>query len=473
MEKLAYRGKPNTKPTLLVVEDDETTRAQLKWALGDEYELCLATDRPSALEAFRTLRPHLALLDLRLPPRTDGPTEGLAVLDAIRELDAEAQIIVLSGQTDQETARLALNQGACDFLRKPARLDELRDVLRCRSRCAALGREGRLPAEALPEAMPEALQGRSPQMREVLDNIRKVAATDAPVLILGETGTGKETAARTIHGLSCRAHGAFVAITCGSLREDPDADHLFCGPLAAAAPSQGGGIGSAAEGTLFLDGVHQLPLGLQARLLRILQSRAIGTIGERETDLFAARLIAATSMDLQATARTGSFLEELYYSLAVVVIQMPPLRERQEDIRTVARSLLRRFANQHRKPALAFEPDALQALERYPWPGNLRELENCLQRAVILTDCDRLRAEHLGLKPLSPRLRTPHGLKAARRDAERDTIVEALKRHAGKVSPAAAELGISRPTLYALLRKLNIERSSSSSSPTGASPNVE
>jgi two-component system NtrC family response regulator len=194
----------------------------------------------------------------------------------------------------------------------------------------------------------------------------------------------------------------------------------------------------------------------------MLQGCAIGRVGEGESEASTARVIAASSADLQDAAKTGQFLEDLYYSLAVVVIQLPPLRERKKDIRPLARSLLRQFANQHRKPALKFEADALQALERYPWPGNLRELENCLRRSVILADGDQLRAEHLGLASLPPRLRALHGLKAARRDAERDMIVQALRQHGGKVSAAAAELGVSRPTLYALLRKLRIDRSGAS-----------
>lgn len=461
MEKDADKDRPNTKPTLLVVEDDEATRAQLQWALGDEYDLCVAGDRHSAVEAFRRMRPDVSLLDLRLPPHTDVPSEGLAVLATILKLDHRARVIVLSGQTDQETTRKALSQGACDFLCKPAQIDELRRVLRCRSQRTSPGGECPPPGQSVADPLPEALQGRSPRMREVLDNIRKVATTDAPVLILGETGTGKETAARAIHRLNSHKHGSFVAINCGSLWEDQVGGELFgagTGAVSDADPGQSSGIALASGGTLFLDGVDRLPFGKQARLLKVFQDRVIDRIGEGNRRVFDARVIAATSADLPNAAKGGRFLEDLYYRLAVVVIRMPALRERPEDIRPLAKALLRRFADQHRKPALTFELDALRALERHPWPGNLRELENCLRRAVILSDGERLRAEHLGLAPLPARSSASHGLKNARQAAEHDMIVQALQKHGGKVAPAALELGISRPTLYALMRKLNIDR---------------
>lgn len=460
MKKRTQDLAPHANPTLLIVEDEESTCTQLRWALGNEYEVLLAKDRESALETYRLRRPSLVLLDLRLPPHMDAPTEGLAALAAIRRIDPQARVIVVSGHTDRETARQAVGQGACDFLCKPVQMEELKFLLHRCHIVADLERDYQSLRTRRAGELLHGLQGTSPAMQEVFRSIPKVAETDAPVLILGEAGTGKEMAARAIHGLSGRAAAPFVVINCGSIPKDHLDSELFgldTRAFTGAHFDRPGRIELADGGTVYLNEVDALPLEQQVKLLRFLQEQAVERVGGHRPIRIDARVMAATKANLERVMATGKFREDLYYRLAVVILRMPSLRERKEDVRLLAKSLLARFSAQYSKPDLRLEPKALRSLERYSWPGNVRELENCLRRAVILSETDMIQEAHLDL-PTSPAFADARRLKEARHETEREMIVQALRRHHGKIAPAAKELGISRPAFYAMMGRLRIER---------------
>jgi len=452
---------------VLIVEDDEAMRSQWQWALADDYDVLLAGDRASAVETFCAHRPELSLLDLGLPPRTHDPSEGMAVLARIRSLDRQAKVIVISGLTDSgENAIRAVGEGACDFLSKPVPIAELKLLLQHCHHVATLEREFLARQQGSEDPDFEGLHGRSPQMQEVFAAIRKVAPADAPVFILGESGTGKETAARAIHRLSARGRGPFVAVDCSAIPPELLETELFGeeeGGSGGASSRRPGRIELASTGTLFLHGVAELPLSSQVRLLRLLQNRQIERVGSHESISVDTRVIAAANADPATALAAGQLRSDLYYLLAVVVLRLPPLRELKEDIHLLAGMLLHKFSELYHKPSLQLGAEARRALERYPWPGNVRELENCLKRAVIMAERDTLGEADLDLPaavPAPPPAAT--GLREARQGTEREMILRALQRHHGRIAPAAAALGISRPTFYALMHRLGIRRSSDS-----------
>lgn len=448
------------KPKLLIVEDDEAVRAQWQWALAEDYDVLLAADQVAAMEAFRTERPDVSLVDLGLPPHADDPTEGLAVVNRIRGLDDRAKVIVVSGLADQAEAMRAIGGWGCDFLCKPVPLGALKLLLqRCHQ--APPAAQGLPPSSAdHPPSGCEGLYGRSPQMQELFTTIRKVAPSDAPVLLVGESGSGKELTARAIHRLSGRQQGPFVAVECGAIPPEQLEVELFGieddGTTRRSA-RRACRIGMASGGTLFLDGITELPLRLQVRLLRLLRENRLERAHGHESARVDTRVIAATSVDPAAALAAGQFRSDLYYFLAVVVLRIPPLRERREDIRGLADVFLARFSELYQKPAVRLGPAAARGLERHPWPGNVRELENCLKRAVIMAEQATLELNDLDLPvPLPPPIST--GLREARHETEREMLLRALRRHRGRIAPAAAELGISRPTFYALMRRLGVRR---------------
>lgn len=453
------------KPLLLIVDDDEDIRTQLKWALIESYEVLLAEDRASAVEAFRTHRPRIVLLDLGLPPMPAGPEEGMATLTELVALDHQAKIIILSGQSERANALRAVNEGAHDFLVKPPEIDELKVVLKRAAAMARMEREITGMRHQLDSDGFEGMLGTSPQMQVVFETIRKVAASQVPVLLLGESGTGKEVAARAVHRKSPRFEGAFVAINCGAIPDNLLESELFGhekGAFTGAHMQRPGKIELASGGTLFLDEIGELPLSLQVKLLRFLQEQKIERVGGRKEIEADARVIAATNVDLKKAMLEGKFREDLYYRVAVVSIRIPPLRERTGDALMLAQSFLRRFATESGRQNLRYSPSALRAMEQHPWPGNVRELENRVKRAVIMAEGNSVKPSDLELNggaSGTPSVR--RGLKEAREELEREMIEEALRRHDGKISPAAVDLGISRPTFYELLDKLGIKRPSS------------
>ena len=453
------------KPKLLVVDDDEEIRTQMKWALSRDFDLITAGDRPEAIESFRRERPLTTLLDLGLPPQPNDPDEGLATLGELLAIDPAAKIIVISGQGEKKNALEAVAAGAYDFLCKPVEMDELQVLLRRSIYLANLEREYRQLRQQTRAEGFEQMVGGSPQMQGVFAYIRKVAGTNAPVLLLGESGTGKELAALAIHQRSPRKDKSFVAINCNGIPENLLESELFGhekGSFTGAHAQRKGLIENAADGTLFLDEIGELPPPIQVKLLRFLQEQRFQRVGGRQEIQIDTRVIAATNADLKQTISEGKFREDLYFRLAVVVIMLPPLRDRGDDVALLARDFLQRYAAQNNKKSLAFSPDALRALYRHNWPGNVRELQNRVKRAVIMTDGKRLTADDLELADLSQT--APATLKEAREAVEKEVVQNALKRHQGKITSAAQELGVSRPTLYELMEKLGIERAERSSS---------
>jgi len=448
------------KSKLLIVDDDEEIRTQMKWALVGDYEVFQAENRSTALEVFRAEHPSVVLLDLGLPPHPGSPEEGLAILSELLAMDRLTKVIIVSGQGEKENALRAIGAGAYDFLCKPVEMEEVKFLLKRCFHVVQLEKEFAEMQQLVRGDSFEGMLGSSPQMRPVFETIRKVATTDAPVLILGESGTGKEMAAKAIHQRSDRRQGPFVAINCGAIPETLLESELFGhekGAFTGAHMQRKGRIESANEGTLFLDEMGEMPLPLQVKLLRFLQEQTIERVGGRQEIRINTRVVAATNVELKKAMVAGNFREDLYYRLAVVQIVLPPLRDRDHDVRLLAQFFLNRFALQVNKPNMAFEPDALRALNRHAWPGNIRELENCIRRAVILAEGRRVTAKDLELdaSELDPAIVT---LKDAREAVERQMVQRALQKYSGKIAPAAAELGLSRPTLYELMDKLGIKR---------------
>lgn len=450
------------KPKVLIVDDDEAIRTQMKWALSQEYDVHFAEDRTEALEAFRTDSPAVTLLDLGLPPHPNQCEEGLAVLSELLALDSTAKVIVISGQSEKQNAIQAVGAGAYDFLCKPVEIEELKLLLRRCIQVVELEKEYHELQQAQRPDVFENMLGTSPQMQAAFTLIRKVAATDASVLLLGESGTGKEMAAAAIHRRSMRKGGPFVAINCNAIPENLLESELFGhekGAFTGAHIQRKGMIETASGGTLFLDEIGELPPSIQVKLLRFLQEQRLQRVGGRQEIQIDTRLVAATNADLKQMIDVGKFREDLYFRLAVVTIRLLPLRDRGEDVVLLAREFLQRYAGQSGRTKLVFAPDAVRAITRYSWPGNVRELQNRIKRGIIMTSGARVTAKDLELeRGQDVASSSTPTLRQARENVEREMIQQALKRNSGKITSAAAELGISRPTLYELMEKLRITK---------------
>ena len=449
-----------TKPTLLIVEDDEDIRTQMKWALASDYEVVLAEDQAGALAAHAASRPAVSLLDLGLPPRPNDPDEGLKTLSALLAADPLAKVIIVSGQGEKQNALKAVGAGAYDFLCKPVDMEELKLVLQRSVYVAELEQEYRAMQQGLQAETFEGMLGASPAMQTVFGLVRKVAPTTAPVLILGESGSGKEMVAQALHRCSPQKNGPFAAINCSAIPETLLESELFGhekGAFTGAHTLRKGLIETAAGGTLFLDEIGDLPTAVQVKLLRFLQEKRFQRVGGRQEMHSDARVIAATNVNLKESVRSGRFREDLYFRLAVVVITVPALRERGDDVNLIAREFLNRYSAEHGKRSLTFAPDALRALNLHIWSGNVRELQNRVQRAVIMAEGKRVTAADLELTEALDGI-PMQTLKEARESAEREIVQDALRRNKWKITAAALELGISRPTLYELMEKLKISK---------------
>ncbi len=448
----------NSKPGLLIVEDDEELRSQMAWALSPHYEVFQAGSREEALERIREHHPQMVTLDLGLPPQARGAEEGFATLADIHRADPTTKVVVVTGQGEGELARRAIASGAHDYFVKPVEVAELKIVLGRALRLRELESEGpRSEPAAAPESFEDML-GQSAPMQAVFAAVRKVATATAPVLVTGESGAGKELVARAIHRLSGRREGPFVAINCGAIPSELLESELFGhekGSFTGAHTQRKGRLEAAHGGTLFLDEIGELPLALQVKLLRVLQEQSLERVGGRQPIRVDARLISASNRDLQAAMAEDRFRQDLYFRVAVVVIAVPPLRERGADILLLANAMLERYGAETNRQLQGLTPEALAALEDYPWPGNVRELENRIRRAVVMSEGPKISAVDLELAEGEPA--TP-GLRALRATFEREAVVKALARNGGNVSRAAAELGVSRPTLYDLMEKLGIAR---------------
>jgi two-component system NtrC family response regulator len=456
-----------TKPRLLVVDDEEAIRNQMRWALADEYDVLLAEDRPSALEQMKQARPDAVLLDLGLPPAPRDATEGLQALAELLAADRQAKVIVITGNHDRANALRAVEQGAFDFFAKPADLQEVRVVLKRALRLGQLERENDELRRRLGGHGFDDIVGESAAMQKVFAVIRKVATTDASVLIVGESGTGKELVAQAIHRSGDRRDGPFVVINCGAIPETLLESEVFGhekGSFTHADARRKGKFEYADNGTLFLDEIGELPHSMQVKLLRFLQDHRIERVGGRELIPLNVRIIAATNRDLKRAVTEGRFRDDLYFRLGIVTIAMPPLRERDNDATLLARTFLQRFAGQYDKDVRGFSADAEAAIRASSWPGNVRELEHRVKRGVIMADSPMISAQDLELD--TPTNAAPtRPLRDVRDEAERRHVQIVLDRCAGNVSRAAAELAVSRPTLHELIKKYGLRKPSESDEP--------
>ncbi len=444
---------------LLIVEDDPALQTQMEWAF-DAYEIALAGDRAEALAQLRRCEPAVVTLDLGLPPAPDDASEGLSTLREILALAPQTKVIVLTGQADRAHALEAIALGAYDFYAKPFDPEVLALVIERAFRLHELQEENRALLERCARAGVPGLITRDPHTERLCRTVEKVAPSNVTVMVLGESGTGKELVARALHDLSPRAARRFVAINCAAIPEALLESELFGhekGAFTGAVKQTVGKIETAHRGTLFLDEIGDLPLPLQAKLLRFLQQRSIERIGGREEIAVDVRVLCATHRDLKAHIADGRFREDLYYRLAEIVLHCPPLRERVGDAVLIAHALVHRYAREMRRGALRLRADAVEAIERHRWPGNVRELENVLKRAVVMADGNEIGAADLDLPHGGEAGDEPLNLRAARDAAEQRALVRALARADNNLSRAAELLGISRPTLYDLMARLGMK----------------
>ena len=449
------------RPKLLIVEDDAGLQAQLKWAYPD-FAVIQATDRASALAALRSEAPPVVTLDLGLPPDPDGTSEGFALLDEIMAIKPDTKVIVASGHGARESALQAIARGAYDFYRKPVDIDDLGLIVRRALQLHQIEVENRRLAERVGED--NRVLGRlitaAPEMLKVARTIERVANTNVSVMLLGASGTGKELLARGLHEASDRAGGAFVAINCAAIPETLLESELFGhekGAFTGAIKTIEGKIELANGGTLFLDEVGDIPLPLQVKLLRFLQERVIERVGSRKSIAVDTRIVCATHQNLEAMIAEGRFREDLFYRLAEIMVRIPGLAERPGDAVLLAKAFLARFAREMNPAVKGFAPDALAAIDAWPWPGNVRELENRVKRAVIMADGKLIAAEDLDLNAGEEGEAHVLNLKSARETADRKVIRHALARSEGNISSTAKLLGISRPTLYDLLKQYDLQ----------------
>jgi two-component system NtrC family response regulator len=441
------------KPKLLIVDDDTGIQRQLRWAL-DQYEVILAGDRRSALDLFEEEAPPVVTIDLGLPPDPDGATEGFATLEAILQRAPETKTIVVTGNEDRGNALRAVASGAYDFYRKPINSDEFGLIIKRAFQLYSLEEENRRLARAQKNMPLNGIVTSDPEMLKICRRIEKVAPTRVSVLLLGESGTGKELLARAVHDLSPRAQQPFCAINCAAIPENLMESELFGhekGAFTGAIRQTKGKIELADSGTLFLDEIGDVPLAIQVKLLRFLQERVVERVGGRQLIPVDVRIVCATNQDLKAMIANGRFREDLFYRLSELVINIPPLRERGSDPELLAQNFLARFNRELTRSVRGFTSEALAAISLHNWPGNVRELENRIKRGVIMCDGVRLLPTDLDLE--DPESVPPVlSLAEAREEAERREIPRALSRSEGNITQAAKLLGISRPTLYELIR---------------------
>lgn len=447
---------------LLIVDDDESIRNQLKWALAEEYEVSLAGDGAEALLHFKKECPPVVALDLGLPPAPREATEGLKVLGKILEVAPETKVIIISGNMEKANAVKAIASGAYDFFSKPVELDELKIILKRAFQLYELEQENKSLQERLANEPFSEMAGQSEAILDIFTTIRKVATTDAPVLILGESGTGKELISRAIHRKSRRRRKPFIAINCGAIPGELLESELFGhekGAFTGANALKKGKFEHADGGTLLLDEIGDMPLLLQVKLLRFLQDFKVERVGGKGGIKVDVRVLAATNRDLKKAISEEKFREDLYHRLNVVKIAVPPLRERGSDIEILSNVFLRQYRKAYKKKVKGFSPEAYESLCTYNWPGNVRELENKVKRAVTLAEENYITPQDLGFPtPSHPNTPTPLSLREVRDHAEREHILKTLARNKGSMTSTAEALGVTRPTLYVLMERLGIEK---------------
>jgi two-component system NtrC family response regulator len=447
-----------TRRPLLIVEDDPELQKQMRWAF-DRYETVVASDRESAIAQMRRCEPAVVTMDLGLPPHPDDPSEGLLLLEEINAFAPDTKVIVLTGQNDRVNALKTIALGAHDFCTKPFEPEILAWTIDRAFRVHELQEENRRLQTASAAGGMSGFMTRDPEALRVCRTIEKVAPASATVLIQGESGTGKELLARALHDLSPRRDQRFVAINCAAIPETLLETELFGyekGAYTGAAKRTFGKFEMASGGTLFLDEVGDLPMALQAKLLRFLQERVIERIGGREEIAIDVRIVCATHQSLKDHIVSGRFREDLYYRIAEIVVEIPPLRARKGDAALLAHSFVHKFAAEQRRGAMTLLPDAIASIEAHAWPGNVRELENVIKRAVIMADALTIGAADVGLGPADAEPAILN-LRRVREEAEKDAVLRVLGRVNGNYSKAAELLGVSRPTLYDLMHRCGLK----------------
>ena len=442
---------------LLIVEDDPGLQSQLKWCFDDQ-ELFVADNRLAALELVKKEKPMVIITDLGLPPDPGGSTEGFKLIEEVLNLDHEIKIIVVTGREEKANAVKAIGLGAYDFYQKPIEIETLKFVVNRAFRLRELEIENTKLAQSQVNDISGGMVASNQQMLQILRTTEKVAATSANLLVLGESGTGKGMLAKRLHALSDRSEHKFVTINCTSIPETLLESELFGhekGAFTGAVARKIGKIEYAHGGTLFLDEIGDMPLSLQAKILNVLQERTIVRLGGVEEIPLNIRVICATHQDLKARITQGLFREDLYYRISEIIVEMPPLRERSDDILLLAQSFLTRFNNQLGRKVNKFSQDAIVALRSYRWPGNIRELENKIKRAVVMCEKPLIGTAdlELNLQDNDFKIET---LNEVRTKAESDAIIKALNK-CKNMSEASKHLGITRPTLYSLISKYELE----------------
>lgn len=445
----------NDKPKLLIVEDDLGLQSQLRWHF-DQYEIVVAGNRTEAIDAIRLHEPPLVLQDLGLPPDDEGVDEGFRCIREISTLSPNTKIIVMTGNADYENAVRAVAMGAYDFYQKPVNSETLDLILQRAYHIFELEEQNRKLQEQQQEPL-DGIIACDPGMMKICRTIEKLAPSDVTCTLTGESGTGKEVLARALHHLSTRSKGRMVAINCAAVPENLMESELFGyekGAFTGANKRTLGKVETASGGTLFLDEIGDMPLALQAKLLRFLQERIIERVGGREEIPVDVRVVCATNKNLQKMVQEETFREDLFYRICEMEIHIPPLRERHGDKLLLARHFLRKFIEQSPQQVTGFSSEAVDAIEAYDWPGNIREMENRVKRGVVMCDDKLVTSEDLGLvsdESLNINLRQ------VRHNAEKNAILRALAVKEGNISAAAKLLGVTRPTLYDLIKKYNVQ----------------
>ena len=444
--------------TILVVDDDLGIQKQLKWSLTD-FNVVFADDRSSAIAQLRRFEPKVVTLDLGLPPDPANASEGLKTLEEILALAPNTKVIVVTGNNDKENALKAIDFGAYDFYQKPIDSDTIKLLINRALNLAKLEDENRILAKTRP-AMGRII-GNSEAIQTVMRKAEKIAGTDISTLLLGESGTGKEVFARTIHEHSPRKDRPFVAINCASIPENLLESELFGyekGAFTGANKTTVGKIETAQGGTLFLDEIGDMPIGLQAKMLRFLQERVIERVGGRNEIPVDIRVICATHRDIQTMVGEETFREDLFYRIGEIPINIPPLREREQDIILLARTFLNQYREEFNAKAKSFSDGAIRAMLAHRWPGNIRELQNKLKSAVIMAEGTVIQADDLGLlEPSEDFASEILNLREVREQAESKAIRKAYQRADKNMSKTAELLGVTRPTLYSLIDKYHLE----------------
>jgi two-component system NtrC family response regulator len=445
------------KPKILLVDDEENILKQMRWALESDYDVLTISDEGEAMSSFEKEKPAVVTLDLSLNPHNPADLGGMRLLEQMLSQEPSTRAIVVTGNDDEKNALRAVRLGAFDYYAKPIRLEELKVIIRRAFHIHQLQQKVQQNDSTFADGGFHRMVGTSKGMKDIFRFIERVAVSDISVLICGESGTGKEMVAHAIHLQSQRKNNPFVVVNCGAIPENLLESELFGhekGSFTGAHAQKRGKFELAHTGTLFLDEIGELAAPLQVKLLRFLQDRKIERVGGTQPIDIDVRIIAATNRDLKKDMENHVFREDLYYRLKVVPLDMPPLRERKEDIIPLAQHFLKKFSKEHRKPPVTLSPEAEGALLMHPWPGNVRELENLISRSVVLSPRSVLKPSDLGFA--LDQIPTDVNLKFAKKAIEMDFVKKALARNGGIVSRAARELGISRVNLYELIEKYNI-----------------